>query len=423
MKEDFIHYLWKYQLLFPNLITTTGENLSVLKPGTYNTDSGPDFFNGRIRIGETTWAGNIEIHLKSSDWYSHRHENDPAYENIILHVVLHDDKPVPRKNGDLIQTLVLKDKFDPTIYSKYCAFLKSNKWIACENQIENVDYLKRMSWIDSLMVERLNQKAKLIEAELKKTNNDLQEVFYRKLARNFGFKTNSDAFELLATLLPIKVISKHKDDVTQIEALLFGTAGMLDSKFKDDYPCRLQKEYEFLSGKYSTKTIDKKLFKFMRMRPGNFATIRISQFAQLIHRSSALLSQILEIEKLSNATNLLEVTASDYWINHFRFDIKSESKIKTLGSSSINLIMINTIIPFLFVYGKLKHDEILQQKAISWLEKLKAENNSITRNFSRLGIKPSNAMHSQALIQLKNEYCTKKRCLECRIGHEILKPS
>lgn len=423
MKEDFIHYLWKYQLLFPHLKTTTGEKVSVLKPGTHNFDSGPDFFNGRIRIGDTIWAGNIEIHLKSSDWYSHRHQDDPAYENIILHVVLNNDKIVTRINNDQIPTLELKDKFDPAIYSRYYSFLNSDKWIACENQFTDVDYFKRMSWLDSLMVERLNQKAELVENELKNTGNDLQEVFYRKLARSFGFKTNSDTFELLAAQLPLKIIAKHKNDVKQIEALLFGIAGMLGKKFKDDYPTQLQKEYKFLSGKYSLKSIDKKLWKFMRLRPGNFPTIRISQFAQLIHRSSALLSQILETEKLSNATNLFKVTASDYWNNHFRFDVKSESKIKTLGSSSVNLIAINTIIPFLFVYGKLKHDEHLQQKAIDWLDQLKAENNSITRNFSKLGLKPSNAMQSQALLQLKNKYCDQKRCLECRIGHEILKLS
>lgn len=423
MKEDFIHYLWKYQLLFPNLKTANSDTVNVLKPGTQNFNSGPDFFNGRIRIGKTTWAGNIEIHLKSSDWYAHRHQNDPAYENIILHVVYQNDKPVRRENGEQIPTLELIGKFDPSIYSKYCDFLKSDKWIACENQIVEVDYFKRMSWLDSLMAERLNQKAELIETELDKTGNDLQEVFYRKLARNFGFKTNSDTFELLATYLPLKLLAKHKDEVMQIEALLFGTAGMLNENFKDDYPRQLHKEYEFLSKKYSIKTIDKKLWKFMRMHPGNFPTIRISQFARLIQNSSALLNQILEAGKLSTASNLLKVYASDYWKNHFRFDTKSETKTKSLGTASVNLILINTIIPFLFVYGQLKHDESLQQKATDWLEQIKAETNSISRNFSELGLKPFNAMHSQALLQLKNEYCDAKRCLECRIGHEILKPS
>jgi hypothetical protein len=278
-----------------------------------------------------------------------------------------------------------------------------------------------MAWLDSLMVERLNQKADLIEVELQKTGNDLQEVFYRKLARNFGFKTNSDAFELLATFLPLKILAKHKSNLLQIEALLFGTAGMLDKNFKDQYPGQLKKEYEFLKKKYSIRAIDKKLWKFMRMHPGNFPTLRISQFAQLIQNSSALLNQILETEKFSNAANLLKVTASGYWKSHFRFDVESEVKAKSMGTGSINLIMINTIVPFLFVYGKLKNDDSLQQKATDWLEQLKAESNTITRNFSTLGLKPLNAMQSQALIQLKNEYCNAKRCLECRIGHEILK--
>ena len=423
MKEEFIHYLWEHQLFTPNLSTTNGEDLSVLKAGNHNLDSGPDFFNGRIRLGNTIWAGNIEIHTKSSDWFAHHHQDDPAYENIILHVVYTDDKPVFRKNGEPIPTLELKNNFDPLIYTKYCDFLKSDRWIACEHQVSGIGYFKLYAWLDSLMVERLNQKANLIEEELIKTGNNLQEVFYRKLARNFGFKTNSGVFELLATYLPLKLLAKHKDNLMQIEALLFGTAGMLDEKINDEYPRQLLHEYNFLSAKYDIQPIDKKLWKFMRMRPSNFPTIRISQFAQLIYRSSALLNKILETDKLSNVTNLLKVTTSDYWIDHFRFDKKSKLKTKTLGASSVNLIMINTIIPFLFVYGKLKHDDSLKQNAIGWLEQIKPETNSIIRNFSSLGLKPHNAMHSQALIQLKNQYCDSKRCLECRIGHELLKPT
>lgn len=423
MKEDFIHYLWKHQLFVPKLKTTENNILEVLKPGLVNTDSGPDFFNARIRLADTIWAGNIEIHVNSSDWYAHSHQSDPAYDNIILHVVYADDKPVKRINGELIPTLELKHFVEPSIYIKYCEFINSKKWIPCENQILDVDYFKRMSWFDNLLIERLNKKATAIEDELSKTGNDLQEVFYRKLARNFGFKTNSLAFEILASKIPLKLLSKHKNELSQIEALLFGASGLLDKSLTGNYPSKLLKEYSFLKEKYGLVEMDKKLWKFMRMRPSNFPTIRISQFSNLVYKSSALISQILESEKLSHVKDLLKVSASDYWTDHFRFDVKSESRKKLLGKTSIHLIMINTIVPYLFVYGKRSHDEGLMQKAVNWLEQLNSENNTITRQFSKIGIKPSNAMQSQALIQLKNEYCNKKRCLECRIGHELLKPA
>jgi len=422
MKEDFIHYLWKHQLFVPKLITTENNILEVLKPGVVNIDSGPDFFNARIRLSGTTWAGNIEIHVNSSDWFTHNHEIDPAYDNIILHVVYTDDKPVRRKNEELIPTLELKHFVEPAIYEKYYKFINSKKWIPCENQILEVDYFKRMSWYDNLLIERLTEKAAIIEEELIKTGNDLQEVFYRKLARNFGFKTNSLAFEILASKIPLKLLSKHKNELNQIEALLFGASGLLDKSFSDKYPNELLTEFSFLKEKYGIHSMDEKLWKFMRMRPSNFPTIRISQFSNLIYKSSALISRILESDKLSHVVNLLKVSASAYWTDHFRFEVKSESRKKLLGVASINLIVINTIVPYLFVYGKRSHDESLIQKAVNWLEQINSENNSITRQFSKIGIKPANAMQSQALIQLKNEYCSKKRCLECRIGHELLKP-
>jgi len=423
MKEDFIHYLWKHQLFVPKLKTTENKILEVLKPGLVNTDSGPDFFNARVRLDGTIWAGNIEIHVNSSDWFTHNHQLDPAYDNIILHVVYTDDKPVRRKNGELIPTLELKHIVEPAIYEKYCEFINSKKWIPCENQILDVDYFKRISWYDNLLIERLTEKAEIIEEELIKTGNDLQEVFYRKLARNFGFKTNSLAFEILASKVPLRLLSKHKNELKQIEALLFGASGLLDKSFTDKYPNQLLTEFSFLKEKYGIHSMDKKLWKFMRMRPSNFPTIRISQFSNLIYKSSALISHILESDKLSHVMNLLKVSASDYWTDHFRFDVKSKARKKLLGVASINLIVINTIVPYLFVYGKRSHDESLIQKAVNWLEQINSENNSITRQFSKIGIKPANAMQSQALIQLKNEYCNKKRCLECRIGHELLKPA
>jgi hypothetical protein len=421
MNEEFLHYLWKNKLIFSEVYTTSGGHLVILNTGQHNTDSGPDFFNGRIKLGETTWAGNIEIHINSSDWYIHHHQDDRAYDSIILHVVFNDDKPIKRTNGEAVPTLELKNNFDTSIYLRYRSFLESDRWIPCEHQIGRVGHFQQYAWLDNLMIERLDQKAGLIEQELKKTNNDLQEVFYRKLARNFGFRTNADTFESLASSLPLKILSKHKSNLLQIESLLYGQAGMLKRNYKDDYPNELKTEYLFLAGKYNLKAINNRSWKFMRMRPSNFPTIRISQFSQIIYKSSGLLNQILEAKKLTDVVNLFQTETSPYWEDHFRFDKKSPKKPKCLGLSSIHLLLINTIIPFLFVYGKVKHDDRLQQKAVDWLELIKAEQNSITRKFSAIGLKPKNAMHSQALLQLKMNYCDYKRCLECRIGHELLR--
>ena len=420
MNEDFLIYLWTYQLIDLNLKTTDGENAIVQKPGLRNTNSGPDFFNGKVRIGDTTWAGNIEIHIYSSDWNKHQHQHDPAYDNIILHVVYQDDKPVIRKNNDKIPTIELKGKFDDSILSVYKRFLDSEKWIPCEDLFQQVSIFDKLAWLDKLMAERLEQKSASILAELEHNKLDFQEVFYRKLARNFGFHTNADAFERLAVSLSFKILSKHKSSLFQMEALLYGQAGFLENHLKDEYPAKLGKEYDFLKRKYSLKPIDRKLWKFMRLRPTNFPTIRISQFAQLLFKSSALISQILETGKLSSVIHLLKVEASEYWINHYRFDVQSSSRKKTLGTASINLLMINTIIPFLFVYGNIKNDPSLQSKALAWLEKLPPEQNYITRRFSELDLKPGNAMQSQALLQLKTQYCEQKRCLQCRIGHKLL---
>jgi len=312
MNEEFLNYLWTNQL-FTNHLTTSGEELAILNPGQRNTDSGPDFFNSMIKIGKTTWAGNVEIHTRSSDWFSHNHNNNPVYDNIILHVVYEDDKPVHRKNGELIPTLILKNKFDSGMHKKYQGFIHSTQWIACEDLIKHINHFEQLSWFDTLMAERLEQKTKRVEQELEISENDFQEVFYRKLARNFGFNTNADAFESLAKSLPLRVLAKYTNSLLQIEALLFGQAGLLQKDNTDDYAEKLYKEYLFLSEKHRLTPIEKSAWKFMRMHPANFPTIRISQFANIIHRSSGLLHKILETEKLTDVIALFKTQASVYW--------------------------------------------------------------------------------------------------------------
>ena len=422
MTEDFLHYIWKYKLYdSAQLITEDGETIQVQKQGEHNTNSGPDFFNAKLKIGKTTWAGNVEIHIKSSAWIEHKHDKDKAYDNVILHVVYDNDKQIKLRNGEIIPALELKGKFDSGLYKKYEQLQKSKDWIPCAKQIKAVDPFTLSAWQDRLLVERLERRSDAIEKSLALNKNNWEETFYQHIARSFGFKVNNDPFELLARALPLNILVKHKSSQFQIEALLFGQAGLLDKKFTDTYPQYLQTEYNFLKKKYDLKPIDAHLWKFARMRPVNFPTIRIAQFAELIFKSVHLFSKILEVQNVKQLYQLLEVETSEYWQTHYTFDKKSAKKSKSLGHLGIESITINTILPFLFVYGKSRADEKFCDRALSLLEQIPAEKNSIIENWKKLGVKSSSAYQTQALLQLKNEYCSNIRCLDCAVGHKILK--
>ena len=421
MSEEFIYYLWRYKLLDSHLQTTLGENCQVIDPGIQNSNSGPDFFNARIKIGETLWAGNVEIHIHASDWNLHKHQYDKAYDNIILHVVFIEDKKISRKNGASIPTLEVADKFDSKLLNRYQNLIQSKQRIPCEFQIREVDRFIQNNWLDRLLVERLETKSNDIAEKLEYNNNDWAETFYQQLANNFGFKVNAVPFELLARSLPLKILAKHKDNIQQIEALLFGQAGMLAKKTGDKYYKNLQKEYDFLAGKYNLLPIDAYLWQFMRLRPVNFPTIRISQFAALIKNSSHLFSKILESESYSDMLNLFQIEASEYWTTHFTFAKVSEGKSKKLGKAGIQLILINTVAPFLFIYGKRKNKQSYIDKALKLLDQVPGEKNTITQMWTELEMNTKTAFNTQALIHLKNNYCNNKRCLACGIGHEILK--
>ena len=446
MTEKFLWHIWKFRL-FDNtdLKTTSGEEIKILKVGEHNTDSGPDFFNARIKVGNTTWAGNVEVHTNASDWHKHKHTTDKAYDNIILHVVYEADEKLFRKNGEAIPTLELKKRIPKEVYGKYLQFKSSKDWIPCEKQVSSVDKFTLNNWLDRLLVERLERKSKTILDSLKENKNNWEETFYQTLAKNFGQKINSEPFELLAKSLPVSVIAKHKNSLFQIEALLFGTAGMLrpspalpegkgvsplrgDGRGAD-YFLELQKEFQFLKSKFRLKPIDSSLWKFMRLHPPNFPTIRISQFANLIYKSSHLFSKILETNSVKQIFTLLSATSSEYWNTHYRFETspltplqrERGTKTKCLGSDAINTIIINTIVPFLFIYGKEKGEEKFCDRALAFLEKLEAENNSIIRKWKSIGVHAKNSYETQALLQLKNEYCSKKRCLDCSVGTSLLK--
>lgn len=420
MTEEFINYLWLYKLIEQNQELTTGERIKIISPGTLNLNSGPDFFNAMIEIGNTKWAGNVEIHVQSSDWLRHNHQNNPVYDNIILHVVYIDDKPVHRKNLEVIPTIELKNKFNPNILKKYKHFITSKNSIPCHNLLNTIKHFDKLAWFDSLMAERLEKKSEEITTLLNSSKNDFSQIFFQRMARGIGYTANADAMEMLASTLSLKLLSKHKDSLLQIEAILFGQAGLLPDNHKDKYTNELVKEYSFLKSKYKLTPMNGSSWRFMRMRPVSFPTIRISQFANIIYKSSGLLNQIIEASSLQDVISLLSASAAPYWDNHYQFENIAPGKNKKLGLSTINIIMINTIIPFIFVYGKIKNSTNLQDKALDWLSQIKPESNSIIRQFNTSGITAENAMQTQALIQLKNNYCAKKRCLSCRFGHVLL---
>ncbi len=420
VNEDFINYLWINKLINKDVKTTSGEEVKIITPGILNTDSGPDFFNAMIEIDGTKWAGNIEVHVNSLDWFKHKHQNDPAYDSIILHVVYNNDKEIERENLQKIPTIELKDNFNSSILSKYQYFITSKSKITCSNLIGNITYFDKLSWFDRLMAERLEQKGNEIISLLDLTLGNFSQIFYLQLSKALGYTANSQAMEMLAKSIPLNIISKHSNNIMQIEALLYGQSGLLPPNTTDGYIHKLQIEYNFLKAKYQLIPMDGTLWKFMRMRPASFPTIRISQLANIIYNSSGLLNKIIEAEKITDVIGLLSVSASSYWDNHYQFAKIAPGKSKKLGITTINIIMINTIIPMMFIYGKSKNNLSLQQKALDWLSKIKPEANSITREFGSMGIVAENAMQSQALIQLKNYYCIKKQCLACRFGQLLL---
>lgn len=422
MTEDFLHYLWKFKRLdFQNLQSTAGEPVQIIETGEHNHHAGPDFLNARIKIGDTIWAGNIEIHIAASDWYKHGHQHDKAYDNIVLHVVYHSDDEIKRKDGQVIPCLEIRERFNQGLYSKYLWMLENNTWIPCGAQIGKVDGFIMDHWLERLMVERLETKTGVIQASLELNKNHWEDTFYQLLARNFGMKTNATAFELLAKSLPLKVLAKHKVNLAQLEALLFGQAGFLEDIFRDDYPRQLQEEYAFLQKKYNLVPIKKHLWKFLRLRPANFPTIRIAQFGRLVHNSSHLFSKIVETENVRALCRLFEADVSGYWLDHYKFDKVSAKRKKTLGKSAVDNILINTIVPFLFYYGKTHDSGTLKERALELLREVRPEKNHITKNWEQVGVAPKSAFHSQALIQLYNGYCKHKKCLYCNVGNHLLR--
>lgn len=416
MTERLLQFIWQFQYFNKGeLLTTSGETMQIISPGQYNTNQGPDFLDAKIKIGKTTWAGNIELHLLSSDWKKHNHHKDKNYNNVILHVVWEDDFPDYN-----IPVLHLKTRVAKVLLQKYETLMNAQGFIPCEKGIAEVKPIVLQSWKERLLAERLTRKATIVETYLNQNNQHWEETFWWLLARNFGIKINADAFEEMARSIPLNILAKHKNQIHQLEALFLGQANLLNGSFTEDYPLMLKREYEFYKAKYKLRPSALTPF-FLRMRPGNFPTIRLAQLAMLVHNSAHLFSKIKDADTIDDVNKWFDVTANDYWHYHYRFDEESSFKRKNLGTSMIDNILINTVCTVLFAYGHFHKEQKYKDKSLQWLEEITAESNSVTKGFQHLGVQHKNARDSQALIELKNEYCNKKRCLDCAVGNAILK--
>lgn len=416
MKEEFLYYLWENRLIDKNLQTSEGEAVEVVATGYRNTDSGPDFLEAKIQIGDKLWAGHVEIHVKSSDWIRHRHQSDKAYKNVILHVVYENDTKV-----NDIPTLELKGHFNETLFVNYQRFISSKGWIPCAHSIAQVPVFTRLSWLDRMAVERLESKSESVTKILNAKQFDWEDALYKLLMRYFGLKVNNEAFEYLANILPFKTLLKHADNLLQVEAMLFGCAGFLEDEFSEEYPQLLQREFAVMRSKFNLLVMPVERWKFMRMRPSNFATIRLAQMAQLIHQNGCLFSKIKAAKDTAEVRTLFDVAASAYWDTHWRFSVPTETKPKHLGETTADVLIINAVVPLLFTYGKLHKDESYCDTAMQFLEETPVESNCVIRHFAACGIEAENAMQSQALLHLFNMYCKRKRCLECRMGNVLMR--
>ena len=421
MTEDFLQYIWQHRLyLTEGNRTSEGETVEPMQPGQPNIHAGPDFTDVRVRIGDTLWAGCVEIHLRSSDWERHGHHADPAYNNVVLHVVYRHDADTYNARRQKIPVMELH--FDDRYLNNYNLLADSKERIACRDELRRLDDFSFVSWLQRLAIERLEQKSEAIMQSYASTGNHWEETFYRRLARNFGFSLNALPFESLAKSLPLNILLKHRDQLQQLEALLFGQAGMLtDEQAADAYYAELRNEYLYLQKKYRLEPVDRFLWKFLRLRPINFPTLRIAQFAALIHRNEHLFSQIVEATSVDSFEKIFDLQASAYWDTHYVFGKESPKRNKTFGKSSVQTILINTVAPFLFVYGKARGKDDFCARAVGLLESLPPEKNSILACWEELGARNSDAFTSQALLQLDNAYCRPRRCLSCAIGNRIVR--
>ena len=421
MKEDFLHHVWQFKKFdIANLKTTKGESIQILNSGQYLQLTGPDFFNAQLIIGNQKWAGNVEIHLKSSDWYVHNHEKDSNYESVILHVVWEYDVPIFRKDDSEIPTLELKEYVALADLHKYQSLVSQKSWIYCENEIGNVDDFIFKNWQERLFFERLERKSQLIFELAEISNHDWEAVLFCLLAKNFGLNTNGEMFYKIAKSIPFSVVRKESYSSESLEALLFGQANLLSQDFQDNYAKELQKSYNYLVLKYQLHEKVFGLVEFFKHRPDNFPTIRLAQLANLYFHQKNLFSLVMNGTSINELYQIFNVGVSQYWETHYNFDKNSSKKMKKLSKSFIDLLVINTIIPLRFAYARSQQKEITQE-LIDLAILIPAEKNAILEKFYSFGVNSQNAYESQSLLQLKKNYCDNKKCLDCAIGYFILK--
>jgi hypothetical protein len=425
MQESFLHYIWQFQYFDKkDLLTTQGETLQVLRPGIHNTNAGPDFSDSKVRIGLMSWAGSVEIHISSSEWEAHRHHRDRAYDSVVLHVVWADDKPVKLSDGSLLPTVVLKGRIDTQLLTRYRKLMGTSFVIPCARSFARIPDIIKLSMIERVLVERLEQKSDSVIELLGYNNNDWEETTYQLLAKNFGFKVNSQPFFQLARGIPYKNLGRHADNPKQVEAMVFGQAGFLDEVVNEPYHKLLRREYKMLSAKYQLQQSKLKAsqWKFLRLRPANFPTVRLSQFCALLCERKNIFSRVIELEDYPSGHRLFQADQSEYWKSNYTFRHGEKAELSRMGVSSIDNIIINTVAPLLVAYGRQHNDHIFLDRAQKILCDVPAENNRILRSWLALGVDVKNAFTSQGLIQLFNSYCVPRRCLDCAIGASLLKP-
>lgn len=420
MQEDFLHYIWKHKAFSTSSLKTTSDEVVVIKQlGQHNYNAGPDFFNAQISIDNQLWAGNVEIHLKSSDWYVHNHENDKAYDNVILHVVWEHDTEIFRKDNSKIPTLELKDYVDQSLLGSYKKLMQSKSWINCENDFKAVDDFQLNNWLERLFIERLERKSKDISELLKQSNNDWEAVLFRMLLKNFGLKVNGESFLSLAKSLDYSIIRKLQHDVVELEALFFGQSNFLEMDEQEVYYIDLKNRYQYLKQKFRLNSQGVLPVQFFRLRPPNFPTIRLSQFANLYAEEHQLFSKVMSFNTLEEFYMLFNIGVTDFWKTHYTFSKASKASRKTLAKAFVDLLIINTIIPIKFSYAK-TNGKAIEEDLFSLIKQIKIENNSIVKRYLELKPIEKNALNSQALLQLKQNYCDKNKCLHCTIGNRLI---
>jgi hypothetical protein len=423
MREAFLHFIWRTgRIDLRQLITTTGKSLQIHHLGEANEDAGPDFTSAQISVDGLRWAGQVEMHVNSCEWYDHGHERDPAYDNVILHVVLREDRPVFRADGSRIPCLELRGRIPPGILRSYWRLMHNENWIPCQHQLHYVADEIRQDWLDFLVRDRLSLKGGRFLNDVKDSDRDWESLFYRAVGRSMGGRVNGGAMDLLTQSLPLRILQRHKHSLLQLEALLFGQSGLLPNQDsgEEKYVSVLRREYDLLRIKYKLTPLSGASWRFLRMRPNGFPTVRIAQLAALLHRTGQLFSKALAAADDRELMNMFDLKLSNYWRSHYRFGTETEAKDRRLGDSMVRSIIINAVAPALDAYGRVRREGKYRNQAIRLLKALPAEDNSVIRRWNSLGWGAASAADSQGLLSLKKDYCSASRCLECPIGQDIL---